>query len=672
MKNAVSTTQKPKTRPAKNPCTDAKARTKSPTAFDRVGRLAAFGIEYAHQIPLLMPSSYEDFTTPASCLDEVAESEDRSLIHLTTVGLVRHFYGSVPRTRVEVVDGRGEKTYAVAFGDTKLWAQTFEESRDGGLYLVQPSWFQGEFSLRVVEHVEARWAYRVRPKYPGKPNYMPPDKVREKVHEALAKQLPVASGELRRILGDGVRMDSVLASAGTPGWTLEQVIHEVHSPASPAMAQLARDAMHRIAGLVAMMQAHEHVMLRPKVRPIDLRTRHARLKQLPYKATGEQAAVLEDIAADMARPIAMKRLISADVGFGKSTPMLVTAAATLDASASNRVALMAPNTALAAQLHAEFTAWFPDLPAEFITGEHKESDLTRHRFLIGTTALLHRTVGDLSLLLCDEEQKFSSDQRETLTGLGAHMLTATATCIPRTMALARYGALAISHIRKPHVPRTIHTRRWDAHARRELFQQLRTHVEEGGQLLVVYPMREARDEKDVLSAVDTSQQGWERLFPGLVRWLDATADDTTKRSVLDDMRQGRARILVATTVVEVGITLPELQRVVIVSAERLGLSQIHQIRGRVARKGGEGWCDLYCPNELSDDQASKLDRFLACKDGHEVADLDMKLRGFGDLSLKGKRQSGSDGTVLFATAVTAEHIGPMEPVWLEACGAQPV
>lgn len=663
----TTATARPKAKPRKTARKKA-TEPREPTAFDRVGRLASFGIEHGFQIPFLMPAGYDDFTQPVASLHDVASSADRALIHLRVVGMVRHFYGSVPRTRAEVQDDHGGRTFAVAFGDTKEWALVLEASRQGALFVVQPSWFKEEFSLRLVERVDRQWAGRVRPRYPGKPNYMPPDKVREKIHEALPVQLQVAAGQLRAAIGARVPIETVMTAAGAPGWSLEQVIGEVHMPASPTMACLAREALHRVAAFVGLMHAHDHVVSRARVRPVALATRKARLSQLPYTPTAEQVQVVEEIAADMARPVAMKRLLTADVGLGKSGPILVAVAATLDADPSNRVALMAPNTALASQLHAEFRSWFPDLPAEFITGEHRDKDLTGYRHLIGTTALLHRNVGELALVAVDEEQKFSTDQREALTGFGAHMLTATATCIPRTMALARYGALGVSQIRKPHTPRTVHTRRWDAENRRPLFAELRAHVHAGGQVLVVYPMREAREQTDVLRAVDTSHQGWEKMFPGLVRWLDATANDETKQTVLDDMRQKRARILVSTTVVEVGITIPDLQRVVIVGPERMGLSQIHQLRGRVARKGGEGWCDLYCPVALNDDQVSKLDAFLACKDGHEVAELDLKLRGFGDLSMKGRRQSGSDGGILFGSAVTLEHVEPMEKVWLEACG----
>lgn len=643
-----------------------KAKPKDqPSAYDRVGRLASFGIEHPWQIPLLVPQSYDDFTRPAADALEVEQmDEGRGCLYLAPAGPLRQHYGQVARTTVVMRDDSGQTIAAVAFGDTKEWAERIQSAPDGGLYLAQATRYRGELQLRLIERIPDRWAGQVRPRYQGKPRYMPPDKVLEKVHEALPVQLPHAASSLHAQVERHCSERDLVDAAGLPGWTLEQILAEVHLPASPAMAERARLALHRIAAFVGLTHAHQHVLNRPRVRPLDLSTRSRRLGQLPFEPTSEQASVVDEIAADMAQPVAMKRLLQADVGYGKSCPLLVIAASTFDAG--GRVAVLAPNTPLAIQLHSELSAWFPDVSARLVTGELSERDLQGERVLIGTTALLYRDVGDLNLVVVDEEQKFSVEQREALTGLGAHMLSATATCIPRTMALARYGAVSISRLLTPHVKKNVVTRRWGIDGRRELFEELRRHVGQGGQLLVIYPMKEARSAEDALSAVETSYQGWDKLFPGAVRWLHSEADDDTKGQILSDMRKGDAKILVATTVVEVGITIPGLRRVVIVSPERMGLAQIHQLRGRVARSGGDGWCDLYSPAQLSDEQMSKLDAFLKCRDGFEVAELDMSLRGFGDLSLTGKQQSGADRGILFGSAITADHVEPMEALWERA------
>lgn len=641
-----------------------KKKSDTPTAYDLVGRLATFGLLHPWQIPLLVPASFDDFTAPFHDAYELEACVDgRGPVWLQPAGPVRHAYGRVPRTTVTMRDPVGNQVAAVAFGDTRDWAERIALAAKGAVYVAQGTWYRGEYGLTLLESIPSQWVGRMRPRYPGKPNYMPPEKVRAKVLEALPVQLPHAASMLRAQVEHLVSERELLAAAGLPDWTLEQVLLAVHQPPSPEVAQAARDALHRIAAFVGLTHAHRHVLDRPVVPAMDLATRHLRLQQLPFDPTPEQCRAVDDIAQDMAQPRAGKRLLMADVGLGKSCPLLVAAAATADAG--GRVALLAPSTPLASQLHREFTAWFPDRPARLVTGAVAERDLQADSVLIGTTALLFRDVGQVNLLIVDEEQKFSVEQREALAGIGAHMVSATATCIPRTMALARYGALGVSRLVTPHVQKNIVTRRWGQDTRRQLFAELRAHVVGGGQLLVVYPMKEARMQEEALSAVSTSFATWDRLFPGQVRWLHADGD---KDTILADMRENRAQILVATTVVEVGITIPDLRRVVIVSPERMGLAQVHQLRGRVARTGGDGWCDLYSPGDLKDEQERKLTAFLGCKDGYEVAELDMSLRGFGDLSLSGKQQSGADRGILFGSAITAQHVEPMEWLWHRVSG----
>lgn len=635
---------------------------KPPTAYDLVGRLAAFGIEHPWQVPLLMPHGYDDFTAPAQTAAQLEDRPDgKGALWLWPNGPVRHHYGRVPRTTVAMLDQQGYPVNAVAFGDTGAWAERLAGALEGGLFVAQVGRYRGELQLTLLECVPAAWNGRVRPRYAGKPRYIPPEKVLERVHLALPLQIHHAACEIRSRVEPLVSERALLAAAGHPGWTLEQLLLQVHQPDAVEDACAARECLHRIAAFVGLTHAHRHVLNRPPATPITLATRQMRLGQLPFRPTPEQRQVVDEIAADMAQPRAMKRLVQADVGLGKTVPLLVAMAATADAG--GRAALLAPSTPLASQLHGEFSSWFPDLPARLVTGDDGDRDLQGERILIGTTALLFRDVGPLQLVVVDEEQKFAVEQREALTGVGAHLLSATATCIPRTMALVRYGAVSVSRLVTPHVQKRIETRLWTADQRRVLFAQLQAHVQAGEQLLVIYPMKEARTPEEALMAVESSFKGWSRLFPGRVRGLHSEADDATKQAALDDMRAGRAQILVATTVVEVGITIPDLRRVVVVSPERLGLAQLHQLRGRVARKGGQGWCDLFAPTALKDEQQQKLQAFMRCRDGFEVAELDMQLRGFGDLSLEGVQQSGADNGILFGTAITPEHVAPMEALW---------
>ena len=179
-------------------------------------------------------------------------------------------------------------------------------------------------------------------------------------------------------------------------------------------------------------------------------------------------------------------------------------------------------------------------------------------------------------------------------------------------------------------------------------------MEQGKQVLVVYPKRQDEDEQAARHSVDGAFRLWDKIFPGQVRLAHGGQTDEEKGAALRDLRENRAQILVATTVVEVGIDLPNLYHVVVVHPERHGLSGLHQIRGRAARKGGVGYCDLYLPEPVSADSMERLKVLTLTENGFEVAEHDMRLRGIGDLAKESEKQSGADETFLFGRPVRVE------------------
>ena len=636
---------------------------KPETAYDRVGRLASFGLTEPWQVALLMPTGFDDLRKVEDCVAACAHL-DRAVVELERVGPINaRFSRGVPYTRVQMRDGSGQQVEATGFGDSAAWAEILGPTEPAH-YLVQPGQFQGRITVRLIERIEPEWVGRLRPRYPGKPNYMPPARVREKVVAGLPSAVRTAAGAIAQQLRPLVRQADLMDAAGLAGWTLEQALSEVHLPASPVMAARARDAVHRVAAFAALAKAHEHAVRRQPARALDLRTWSRRMAALPFTCTQEQRQVVLDIKDDMARPEATRRMLQADVGCGKSAPIQVAAVATVDAG--GRAAILLPNLPIAEQMHREIQQSWPDIGARLVTGDSDAAGLEKAGLLVGTTALLSRKVGRFDLVVVDEEHKFANHQREKLAQSGAHMVSSTATCIPRSLALVRYGAMAVSVISKQHVEKNVVTRLWSQAQRRELMVAQRATVAEGHQLLVVYPMREAGGEVDELLSIEVASKAWERMFPGQVRVLTGDDDDTTKARVLEDMREGRAQILVATTVVETGVTLPGLRRITIVAPERHALNSLHQLRGRVARMGGDGFCDLYSPAPLTERQQTKLEAFLRCADGFEVAELDLRLRGFGDLGVEGTKQSGSDDGFLYASAILPEHVAPMERLWEQA------
>lgn len=643
----------------------AALQAQDPEVYKRVGRFASLGLKEPWQIALLVPTGYDDLREVAGGLAEVAGRE-RALVWLEAVDLPRSTFSSgVPRTSCVMRDASGLAARVTAFGESEIWIPRLTNAQ--GYFLVEPNEFRGELQLRVLEPIDAQWVGRLRPKYPGKPNYLSAEKVRETVTSRLHKMLPQAAGYIENELSPLVARDRLVAAAGLEGWSLEQVIEETHMPASPHMAEVAREGLHRIAAFAALAKAHSHKLNRPAARPLDLKTWEARIAQLPFNATTEQRSAVLDCVRDMRKSKAMARVLVGDVGTGKTACFGTVAAATVDAG--GRVAILLPNQVLAEQVHREIDAAWSDLSAVLVLGDTRDRALNQRPLLIGTTALLHRDVGEFDLVIVDEEQKFSVEQRNALSQTTAHTLTCSATCIPRTQALAKYGAVGISELRACHVEKTIHTKLWTRDRKRELMGELQQYLTSGDQLLLVYPMKRKGEDLDPLLSVDEAAKVWERLYPGRVRVLTGDSSKDDKTDVMADMRSSRADILIATTVVEVGVTLTGLRRGVIVGPERLGLTTIHQLRGRMARAGGTGWCDLYSPLPLNPKQQEKLEAFTACKDGFEVAELDLQLRGFGDLAAGATKQSGADDSFLFGSAITPDHVAPMEALWIEVQGA---
>lgn len=646
-----STTKKPR-----------KVAAPSDTAFKRVGRLASLGLEEPWHAALLLPTGYEDLRRTAEAFSDL-DVKDPRVMWLRPVMAPRSFFSSgVPRVVIDMADNTGAIARCTIFGDTKIWGERFAELAPGW-FIVEGDVWRDEMQFKIKEEAPQEWVGRLRPRYPGKPNYLKPEDTRARVLGWLSRAIPVASQWVEEQLAPLIGRDELLADAGAPGWDLESLLLEAHQPTSDAMLELSRTALRRVAAFASLAKAHQHILRRPPARPVRLQSLRERAAAFAFQLTPDQRSAVIAFATELKKPSAMRGLLVGDVGSGKTAVFSLLAASTVDADPTHRVAILLPNLPLAEQVHREFTTWWPDLDVALVTGESAAQDLDRRRVLIGTTALLHRDVGELTLVIVDEEQKYSVEQRQALAGQQGHLLTASATCIPRSLALAKYGALTLAEIRSQHADKRIQTRLWQREDRSRLSRDLRQYLAAGEKLLIIYPMKESSEENEDRRNVEDAAAVWEPLAPGRVRLLTGSASDEHKSRVMADMRDGRAQILLATTVVEVGITIPGLRRVLIMAPERYGLTTLHQLRGRVARHGGDGWCDLFASEPLAAKADERLTAFLSCKDGFEVAELDLRLRGFGDLADGGSRQSGADNAFLFGETIRPEDMLWAEPIW---------
>jgi len=356
-------------------------------------------------------------------------------------------------------------------------------------------------------------------------------------------------------------------------------------------------------------------------------------KTLPFTLTDEQIKTIEDIRADFKKNVASKRMIVGDVGSGKT--MVIMAAAEM--ILPNRAILMAPTTILAKQLFEEVQTHLPHAKSVLVTNKSKKIDLSEYDFIIGTHALLYRELPHADLVMVDEQHRFGTLQRNKLEKLVSsgvkkpHFLQFSATPIPRTQAMIETANIDVSLITSTPFKKDITSQVMHKRDFADLLKNIRGEIAKGNQVLLVYPLVEQSEMIDYQS-IDEARGYWEKNFDNV---YVTHGKDKEKEQVLMDFRE-KGDLLIATTVVEVGISLPRLSTVVIVGAERLGLSTLHQLRGRVSRTGLKGYCFLYTNQNSSD----RLDRFVDTTSGFDIANLDLKFRKSGDL-LKGTNQSGS-------------------------------
>lgn len=376
---------------------------------------------------------------------------------------------------------------------------------------------------------------------------------------------------------------------------------------------------------------------------------------LPFALTGAQRRSIEEILSDMEQPVPMLRLLQGDVGAGKT---VVAVMAMLNAvEAGGQAALLAPTEILARQHFDTISRMLSGMPVNVaaLTGRDKgrarEATLMgladgSINIVIGTHALFQDAVQyrNLAFAVIDEQHKFGVSQRILLQEKGKvtpHVLAMTATPIPRTLTLSQYGEMDVSRLdelppgRQPIDTRVIASERLD-----EIVAGLGRHVESGGQAYWVCPLVDDNESGELAAAESRAAQLSER-FPGKVSLVHGQMPPERKDAMMEEFAAGRTAVLVATTVIEVGVDVPNASLMIIESAERFGLAQLHQLRGRVGRSSAKSVCMLVRGGALSETARERLALMRSSQDGFHLAEEDLRLRGGGDLL--GTRQSGETG-----------------------------
>jgi ATP-dependent DNA helicase RecG len=407
------------------------------------------------------------------------------------------------------------------------------------------------------------------------------------------------------------------------------------------------------------------------------------LDLLPFPLTGAQQRVLAEIRSDLAGEQPMARLVQGDVGSGKTVVAIASLLTAIDAGCQG--ALMAPTEVLAEQHYKKLCEWLPQLhvTCALLTGStparrRREllADLSQGnlKMLVGTHALLEDPVqfARLGLVVVDEQHRFGVAQRNRLLdkGLQPHLLTMTATPIPRTLALSLHGDLEVSQIDELPPGRTpIRTTMLKAGEREQAYSLIRQEVAQGQRAYVVLPLVDESEKLDLRSAVEVHRQLSEEVFPDLqVGLLHGRMPSADKQAAIGAFARGDSHVLVSTTVVEVGVDVPEASVMVIEHADRFGLAQLHQLRGRVGRGAAASHCLLI--NDSRNALArQRLEVLVHSTDGFEIAEMDLRLRGPG--AVLGTRQSGlpdlalasltDDGDVLEQARSVAQRLMQQDP-----------
>jgi len=374
------------------------------------------------------------------------------------------------------------------------------------------------------------------------------------------------------------------------------------------------------------------------------------LKQLGFELTDAQKRVLRELRADMGGPHPMRRLVQGDVGCGKTVVAACSALMAIESGFA--VAVMAPTEILAEQHYRTFKGWFDPLgiPVEMQTGSRKTRDFQGAKgsqpplppLVIGTHALIEVGFGvdNLGLVVIDEQHKFGVAQREKLVRKGRypHLLVMTATPIPRTLGLTLYGDLDSSVIDElPRNRQKIRTYTRSAETLPKVYQFIRSRLKEGRQAYVVYPRVDETDDGSVKAVMAEFEKLQAVLAPYQVAFLHGRLRSDDKERATERFRKNQVQVLLATSIIEVGVDVPNATVMLIDNAEQFGLAQLHQIRGRVGRGMHESYCILIADPQTPASR-QRLRVLEQTTDGFAIAEADLKLRGPGELL--GQEQSG--------------------------------
>ncbi len=588
------------------------------------------------------PRGYEDRTKllPIEKMEVDVPACFRAMVMNTP--RTAHIRKGLDLTRVQVADHTARLT--LTFFNNKYAAEQLQYGREYIFYGTLTGDFVGyNMTNPVFEALDSQpvTTRRVLPIYPltaGLSNAA----MLKAVRQALA-----ICDTPAEIIPESVRREFGILDA-------ERAYYAIHEPANMTEAEMAKkrlifEEFFVFSAGLSLMRASR---AEKKTTPYKNLNLSPFSEALPFSLTGAQRRAIDEIVSDFASGAPMNRLVQGDVGSGKT--MVAAAAAYLAIQNGHQAALMAPTEILAEQHHQSLSKLFAPmgLRTALLTGSMTPKQKQQVRatlaageidLAIGTHALLSETTqfANLGLVIADEQHRFGVGQRAKLSAKGSdpHLLVMSATPIPRTLALLMYGDLEVSIIDElPPGRKTVDTFLVNESFRPRINAFIRKQVQEGHQCFVVCPAVEENEDLGIKAATVWAETLQKTVFPDLrILLIHGQMKGAEKEAVMAAFARGEADVLVATTVIEVGVDVPNATLMVIEDADRFGLSQLHQLRGRVGRGGHQSYCILTSHNR-NPETLARLKALCKTTDGFQIAEEDLKMRGPGDFF--GARQSG--------------------------------
>ena len=624
----------------------------------RAAALARLGIERVEDLLLHLPLRYEDRSRIVRLADLVPGERATVVGTVAVAGLRRTRRMALLEARLEDESGRCKviwfnqpylKDVVVRGRRLMLHGPVEADAWGGGRPMLSSP------HVEVLEGDEARGLHagRIVPVYeklgPLTGNVLRRvlTALAERLTDDLADPLPGEARAALGVIGLGPALRGVhLPQQGEDARALD-------AARSPGHRRLILEELFLFQLGLAARHSGQRALRKRLAFEIGPRQREAVKRVLPFRLTGAQRRVLREIADDLRSPRPMNRLLQGDVGSGKTVVALLSMLVAVENG--HQAAFMAPTEILAEQHFHNLRRWLKDsaytieLFTSALKGAARRAALARllageTQIAVGTHALVQQQVAfqRLGLAVVDEQHRFGVLQRDELRrkGYDVDVLVMTATPIPRTLALTAYGDLDLSVIDERPPGRTpVRTLVLPAARRREIVDLVRRELLAGRQAYVVYPLVEESEKLEDVRAATAMAEEWRAALPGReVGLLHGRLKAAEKEAVMAGFAGGRTHVLVATTVVEVGVDVPNASVMVVEHAERFGLAQLHQLRGRVGRGAAASTCVLVGHGPLGDEARARLEALARSDDGFAIAEKDLELRGPGDFF--GTRQSG--------------------------------